>query len=255
MKKWIIIGGAFVAAIIIFLVVVVSNIGPIIKKAVNTYGPGITKTAVRLGDVGVSLFTGEAKLKDFHLGNPKGFKSPEAMSVASIYVGLDKKTLTKDIIVIDKIEVIRPEITYEKQGGTDNFKAILDNVKKTTDKGEPATKQTEKESGGKKLIIKNFIVKDGKVNLVVPVLGGKTVSAPLPDIHLKDVGKEKSGATPSEAFKEIFSSMYEKITSSSVTNTLNEGLKSAGATVKDIGEGAKKGVGTTTDRLKGIFGK
>ena len=69
-----------VGAVIILLVVGVSNIGPIIKKAVNTYGPNITKTQVELGDVDVSLLSTEAKLKDFILGNPEGFKSPQAIT-------------------------------------------------------------------------------------------------------------------------------------------------------------------------------
>ncbi len=62
MKKLLIIGGIVVVVAVVFLVVGISNIGPIIKKAVNAYGPDITKTAVRLGDVDVSVFSGQASL-------------------------------------------------------------------------------------------------------------------------------------------------------------------------------------------------
>ena len=62
MKKWLLIGGVVVIILIIFLVVGVSNLGPLIKNAVNTYGPKITKTEMRLADVGISIFSGEAKL-------------------------------------------------------------------------------------------------------------------------------------------------------------------------------------------------
>jgi hypothetical protein len=69
MKKWILIGaGAVVVIVVVILVLAVSNLGPIIKSAVNTYGPNITKTDVRLGDVDVSIFSGQAQLKDFFLG-------------------------------------------------------------------------------------------------------------------------------------------------------------------------------------------
>ena len=51
-------------------------------------------------------------------------------------------------------------------------------------------------------MINNVIVKDGKVNLTMAVLGGKQITAPLPDIHLKDIGKEKGGATPAQAFEQ-----------------------------------------------------
>ncbi len=145
MKKWILIGGGvLVAVVIILLVVGVSNLGPIIKKAVNTYGPEITKTQVELGDVDVSLLSTEAKLKDFILGNPEGFKSPQVMSVKSIHLNVDEKSLTKDTIIIEKIEVVAPEITYEKIGGTDNFQTIMNNIKKSIGAEKIIEPSTEK---------------------------------------------------------------------------------------------------------------
>ena len=269
MKRWILIGvGVLVAVIIILLVVGVSNLGPIIKTAVNTYGPKITKTQVQLGDVGVSLLSTEAKLKDLILGNPEGFKSEQAMSVKSIHVNLDEKSLTKDTIIIDRIEVVAPKITYEKIRGTDNFQTIMNNVKKSVgaDKttGSPAEKG--KKGEGKKILIRDFIVRSGKVNLTMAVLGENTVSADLPDIHLKNVGQEKGGSSPAEAFKEIFAALYTNIKSPAVTEVLNKGLKNlnidtqaitqeAKKQLEDVGQSAKDEVKSTTDKLKVIFGK
>lgn len=269
MKKWIILGGgALVAVIIIVLVVGVSNLGPIIKNAVNTYGPKMTKTEVKLGDVGVSLLSAEAELKDFLLGNPKGFKSLQAMRVKSIHLNVDKKSLTKDTIIIDKIEVVAPEITYEKIRGTDNFQTIINNVKKAigADKTTEQPGEKGKKGEGKKILIKNFIVRDGKVNLVMAFLGEKTLNANLPDIHLKNVGQEKGGASPAEAFKEIIAALYAKITSPAVTDVFNKGLKKLAADtqamtqeakkqLEDAGQTAKEEVKSTADKLKGIFGK
>jgi uncharacterized protein involved in outer membrane biogenesis len=155
-----------------------SKIGPLIKTAVNTYGPPITKTEVRLGDVGISIFSGEAKLKDLFLGNPKGFKTPQAMTVGSIFVDVDEKSLTKDTIIIDKVEVVRPQITYEKASGTDNFQTILNNVKSATGPGTTTKKPAEEKSGGKKLLIRDFIIKDGKVNLSMTALAGRRSMPP-----------------------------------------------------------------------------
>jgi uncharacterized protein involved in outer membrane biogenesis len=256
MKKWILIGsGAVVVIIIVLLIVGVSNLGPMIKNAVNTQGPKITKTDVRLGDVGVSIFSAEAKLKDFYLGNPKGFKSPQAMKVGAIYVDVDEKSLTGDAIIIEKIEVVAPEITYEKIRGTDNFKTILNNVKSSVGADKPSKGASEKEDEGRKIIIRNLIVRDGKVNLAIAALGGKSLSASLPDIHLKDIGKEKGGVSPAEAFKEAFAELHEKITSPSVNDTLNKGLKELGIGIKGLSEGTKKEMGKVTDKVKSLFGK
>jgi len=130
-EKWILIGAAVVIVIIVVLLVFgISKIGPLIKTAVNTYGPGITRTDLRLGDVGVSLFSGEVKLKEFTLGNPKGFTSPQAMKVNSIFCQCRREVNHERPIVIEKIEIAGPEITYEKTAGTDNFMAIMDMSRK-----------------------------------------------------------------------------------------------------------------------------
>ena len=95
MKKWILIVLSVITVIIIiFLVAGLSNLGPLIKNAVNTYGPTITKTEVRLGDVGISLLSAEVKLKDFYLGNPKGYSSPYALQVGAIYLDAQERSLT-----------------------------------------------------------------------------------------------------------------------------------------------------------------
>jgi len=255
MKKWFLIGGAVVVIIIIVLVIGISNLGPMIRKGVNTYGPKMTKTEVRLSDVDVSIFSGEAKLKDFYLGNPKGFKSPDAMKVGSIYVDVDEGSVTGETIIIDKIEVVGPDITYEKARGTDNFKTILNNIKKAVGKGKPSKKQTEQEAEGKRILIRDFIVRNGKVNLAVSILGGKSVSAVLPDIHLKDVGKKKEGVSPAKAFEEVFAALYGGITSTAVTDSLNQGIKALGSGIEEVSEGAKKELEGVTDKVKGLFGK
>lgn len=257
MKKWILIGsGAIIVIIVAVVIVGIIKLGPMIKGAVNTYGPELTKTEISVGDVDVSVFSAEAVIKDFLLGNPAGFKSSEAMKVGYIHIDIDEKSLTKDTIIIDRIEVLAPEITYEKGGGSDNFRAILNNVQsavgsKTGKKDEPA----EENGSEKKILIRNFIVKDGKVKLAMTALGGKGITSPLPDIHLKDIGKEKEGASPAEAFKEVFASLYSKITSPSVTDTLNKGVKALGSGLGTVGESAKEGVGAVTDTFKGLLGK
>jgi uncharacterized protein involved in outer membrane biogenesis len=258
-KKWVLIAAAVVVIVIALVLFGLSKIGPLIKAAVNKYGPPITKTEVRLGDVGVSLFSGEAKLKDFFLGNPKGFTTPQAMKVGSIFVNVDEKSLTSDTIVIDKIEVLRPEITYEKAGGTDNFQTILNNVRSATGPGTTAKKPAEEKADGKKLLIRDFILKEGKVNLTMTALAGKTVNTTLPDIHLKDIGKSKGGGSPAEVFNEIFAALHKEITSPAVTDALKKSLKDMGLSAEGLTGEAGKAVeslgGEATKKLKGLLGK
>jgi hypothetical protein len=263
MKKWILIGVSVLIIVIIVLIIGISNLGPILKKAVNYYGPKITKTDVKLDDVKVSFFSGEAKLKDFLLGNPEGFNSPHAMKVKSIFVDLDEKSLTGDTIIIDKIEIKGPEVTYEKAKGTDNFKSILDNINSGVEESAHTKEKNDQREQGKKLIIHDFIMKDGKVALTMTMLKGKEIIVSLPDIHLKEIGKKESGTSAQKAFKDIFAALYSNITSPEVTDAINQGLKELGTNleevaakqIKDLDENTKKAVHGITDQVKGLFNK
>jgi hypothetical protein len=264
MKKWIFVGiGVVVVIVIAVLIFGISRLGPIIKTAVNTYGPKMTKTEVRVQDVGVSLLSGQAKLKDFYLGNPKGFKSAKAMSVKAVYVDVDEKSITGDRVIIDRVEVTSPEINYEKVPGTDNFQTILTNVKKTA-RSKPSSSKTTtpKEEGGKKFVIRDFIVTNGKVTMDMSVPGGSSISgsASLPDIHLKNVGEKSGGATVEEVFTIVLAELHDKIISPAVTSTLNKEVNKqlekyrsrAGIKAEETKKEVEK---TVEDTVKGLFGK
>jgi hypothetical protein len=257
MKKWIFIGlGGIVVILIVIVGVGLTKLGPIVKTAVNTYGPQITGTQLKVEDVGISLFSGEAKLEKFFLGNPKGFKSPSALKVGSIDVQVDESSLPKDTIVIKKIEVIGPEITYERRGNTDNFKSLLANVQKDMPQGESVKKEPEKQAPGKKLIIDDLIIKQGKVNLAVEMPGGKLaderISADLPDIQLKNIGQSKGGSSPEEVAKEVIETLYANIKAPNVIGSLNDQLKKLGGNVTEAVEGtAQEGIKGATGALEG----
>jgi hypothetical protein len=150
----------------------------------------------------------------------------------------------------------------------DNFNTILNNITKMSSSEKQTTQASKKEGVGKKIIIKDFVVKNGKVDLALSVygLGDKQISSPLPDIHLTNIGEKKKGASPADAFKEIFAALYGKITSPAVTDVLNKQLTSMGVNLDSLKEGAMKKLEGTTGNVeekmkdvgksvKGIFGK
>ncbi len=265
MKKILIAGVVIIVLVAGIAFFTLSNLGPLVKKTINTLGPQITKTDVNVEDVSVSIFSGQATIKQFLLGNPKGFKSSQAMKVASIYVDIDEGSITKNPIIINKIEIIAPEITYEKIAGSDNFQAILKNVQgsaKEDGKSEQKS-DTGKDKKSKKIIINDVIVKKGKVHLIMTALAGKEIDAPLPDIHLTDIGRETNGATAAQAFEQIFASLYGHISSDAVTKILNDNLKQLGiedlSNLKDLGnldsETGQNALDSVSKGLKGLLNK
>ena len=251
MRRWILTVCVAAAAVALLLIIALWNVGPLIKQAVNTYGPAMTKTDVWVKEVHVSLLSGKGKLGDFYLGNPKGFTTPDAIKVSSVYVDVDGTSLAADTIVINEIEFLHPEITFEKVAGSDNFHTIIENMKNGMGNREIGEGQSKQEGRTKKILIRNFIVKEGKVNLLLPSSNGKIMTVLLPDIHLKDVGKEKGGAAPAEVFGQLLTALCGELTSPGLADLLNQRLGTPGGGISSAKGTAPKRLGTS----RGWFGK
>ncbi len=255
MKKLLLIVLLLSVVIAAVIVIGTSKLGPIIKTAVNRYGPQLTKTELRLGHVNVSLLSGTAELKDFFLGNPAGFTSSEAMKVGSIFIDIDEKSITGDTIVINTIEVIAPEITYATARGTDNFKTIAHNVSSASGASAPGKNSAKQDESGPgiKLVIKNFILKQGTVTLAASLADGKTITAKLSDFQLKNIGGQ--GAPPQQVFGQILTALQQQITSDSVQNALNQNLQELGKSLDTIEADVQKQADDIKGTFKGLLGQ
>lgn len=260
MKRWILIGGGLVILIIIVAVYfVLSSLDSLIVAAVEKYGSEITQTDVRLKGAKVSVTSGEGALRGLSVGNPKGFKTDSAFRLGEISLKLDIGTITGDPVVIKEIVVSAPEVTYEVGPGGSNIDAIKRNIDSYVGKGKPksgeksAAEEGEKKAG-RKLVIENLYVRNGKVDIGSTLTQGQTLSAALPDIHLTDIGKKKGGATAGEVAEQVFAAISRGVGTAVAKvgpGKLLEGAKeqAAGAPGK-IAEGAEGAAET----VKGLFG-
>lgn len=258
MKKYLIIaGGALVVAVLGLVVLAVLNLGTLVKTVTETYGPQFTQSKVELKSADISFFTGSGALKGFVLGNPKGFTEPNALECDLVRVTVDKNSLASDTIVIKEILINGPVVTYEKKGNTDNFKQLQANINKAVSSEESAAAQKKPapdEQGGQQvnLIIENFIVTNGKVKLAGSLLntlgGGKAVDIPLPDLHVRDIGRNRQ-TSPAEAFAVVLSQL-----SGDVTGTAGQAIKDIGKKAGEVMEGVGKSAGSVGDTIKGLFG-
>lgn len=257
MKKFFIIGaGAVVAAVIAMIVLAILNLGDIIKTVTETYGPKLTKTEVRLGSADISVLSGSGSLEDFFLGNPAGFSLPSAVECDTIRIKVVNESLTTDRIIIEEIFLDGPVISYEKRGGTDNFKTIVNNIKQATASQDKQTDSSAQDQSGesgarKKIQINNFIVRNGTINLggaLLDKFGDKGMGINMPDMHLKDIGKEKD-TSPGEAFALILSKMTGDV-ASSVNQVGKQLMEGVGKAVEGVSGGAESLGGA----VKGLFG-
>ncbi len=198
MKK-VILGGlvAVVVLLVISVVVLGLSLDGIVKRGVETFGPKLTQVDVKLDKVSLSLLTGGGQIGGLVVGNPEGFKSPQAIRVGTASLVVVPSSLMSDKIVIRTVRVEAPEITLETGLNGTNLKKILANLNETTASTGPAKTPGAPASGpAKKLQVDDFLIHGAKLNLIVTGLGSQTV--PLPEIHLASLGQGPEGITSAE---------------------------------------------------------
>ena len=82
---------------------------------------------------------------------------------------------------------------------------------------------------------------------------GKSLTVSLPDIHLKDIGKESEGTTIGKASSEVFAAISKSV-GQAVTGSgkfLEKGAEAVGEAAKGLGSEA----GRAVEGVKGLFGK
>ena len=231
-----------------------SNLDGMVKAMIEKYGSEATRATVTVQSVHLSLTTGEGTITGLRIGNPAGFSTPAAFTLGSVTVKLDTASLPgTGPIVLRAVDIGGPKVTYEAAtSGGSNLQAIQKNVlgyahalganaaNAPTPSGEPA----------RKIIIRDLNVHGGQVNVSATVLRGESLSAPLPDIHLTDIGRDE-GATPAQIANQVIGTISREAMQTGAT-ALKDFLRGAvTAAAKDV-TGRAKGV---TDRVGGIFGR
>jgi uncharacterized protein involved in outer membrane biogenesis len=235
MKKVVRILIGLVLILVIVAVVAIFFIGSIVKAGVEKVGPSVAKVQVKLDAASISVFGGSGELKGFVIGNPEGFKAPEAIKVGTVALSIAPGSVLKEKKHVRLIRVEAPEITYETGLKGSNLGKILDNVSGSAEQDEKAP--TKKEQTTKtKLQVDEFVITGGKIHVGISMVGSRTV--PLPEIRLTKLGEGPDGITPAELSKKVMSAILDATTKAVAENAGN--LGEAG---KVLGTGA-------TDQLK-----
>lgn len=218
-----------------------SSLDSLVQQAIEMYTPDITQTRVKVSAVKLSLADGSGAINGLVVGNPKGFKTDHAVKAGAIELAVDPASLAKDVIVIRKIAVVAPDLNYETSDAGANFDVIQKNVQgyieRTIGKPDPA----KKSGPGKKLIVEHLAIHDAKVNYAPALMGGKSITLPVPNIDLRNIGKAKGGVTSGELAAEITGALKSQVTSA-VSNSVKGAAGAVGSAAKGVG-----------DKVKGFF--
>ena len=153
----------------------------------------------------LSLLNGSAGVKGLVIGNPEGYKTPQAISVGTVAVGVNPLSVLSDKIVVRSVRVESPEITFEGGLGGNNLSKIMDNVNAFTKSGGSAATNTPsgrpqaRHGKSKWMTCRSPARWSRQFHGMV----GKEMTLPLPDIHLTNLGKDSGGITAADLTQRV----------------------------------------------------
>ena len=225
--------------VLVIAVIVIMNLGSGIKATVETLGPKITQSDVSLGAAQISLMSGQGGFKGLHIGNPEGFSAEPAMSIGEISFAMNTASLGSDVIVIESLRIMAPEITLESGRGGSNLDKLQENIQSYMDGS--AESSGAKSSADASVIIKDLLIKDGKLSYRLS--GSPTLDLPLPELHLMNIGEPDQGVSIAQASAKIIHAISLSAT--------KEAFKFGSP--KDVGSALEDRIKAKKDRLKGLF--
>ena len=216
-----------------------ANLDSIIKAAIEKYGTQAAQTDVRVSGVKISLTSGEGSLGGLSIANPKGFSSAKALESELISIKLDTASVSgTGPIIINEIVIDKPQVQFEAtETGDSNLQAIYRNADSLYAREKMAEKSPQKQASGRKVIIKDFYIRNAHITISHPALDGHGLTTSLGLVHMSDIGKDKGGVS----FNQAAALMLKTITDSTKNAAANDLAKNLGSAVKDItGSGPDK---------------
>jgi hypothetical protein len=246
-----------VIVLVVLIVAAVIGVGlfldSIVKMGMETVGPKITQVSIKVDAVNLSLLNGSARVKGFVVGNPEGYKTPQAISVGSAAVGVNPLTIFSDKIVVRSVRIEAPEITFEGGLGGNNLSKIMDNVNAVAKNGGPAATNTTAKAGnepGRKMEVDDFLITGAIVHVSLTGIGGREMTLTLPDIHLTNLGTDRAGITATDLTRRVLGA----ITTATIKAVANA-TTDIGKVTGNLGKDAQKAVDQNVDKIsRGIGG-
>lgn len=251
MKKWIIrIGIGVVVIVVVCVFLVAFFLEGIVKSGVEAVGPKITQTEVALSGVSLSLLNGAATIRGLVIGNPTGYKGNTALEAGEIHLDVEPSSLLSDKVIVRGVRVDGAKINVEGSATDNNLTKIQSNIEASLNSVMSGSSNAPAKSSGpgKKLQVDDFVISHSELSLTLGMLGGKTTTVALPDIHLANLGQGPDGITAAELSKRIIAAVTANVTQV-VTDTVKklggaalDAAKDAGKTATDSFDKAGRGI-------------
>lgn len=170
-----------------------SQVDKIAKVAVEEGGTYALQVDTSVETVDVSLTEGTATLTGLNIANPEGFDTSHFFALADTNASVDIQSINTDTIVMPEITLSGIDVILDKGGDPSNYNTILNSLQRfeSGDSGDT----TPASEGGKKVVINSLKLQDISIrvaNMPGVSLAVGDVAINIPEIELRDVGKDES---------------------------------------------------------------
>jgi hypothetical protein len=217
----------------------------------------VLQTNVTVGSVGVSPLSGSGGIQELRIANPEGFNEPYAMELGGLEVAIETGSVFSDVIVIDRIIIEQPVITYETRITTDNIRTLLQNLGGGSGQQQPAD---DAAGPGKRIVIRDFQMLGPQVR-VASAIGSAEVT--IPDLRLQNIGEESAAVTVAEAGRQIFEALSTQLLNANlpsvedlrerVDQEVQELRDQADQQVEELEQQLEEEVEELQDRVRSLF--
>ena len=192
-----------IAVLVILLIVgivglvffVLGNVNEIAKEAIERGGTYAMQVDTTVSTVDVNLGAGTATMSGLNIANPNGFDTDHFLNLGDSSARVNLESVRTDTIVMPEITLSGIDVILDKGGSPSNYNTILNSLKRF--ESEEQTTPDEAQPG-KKLVIDRLLLED--INIRVANMPGVSlavgdVAVNIPEIELRDIGKEESMTT------------------------------------------------------------
>lgn len=214
----------------------------IIRNAVVKAVEEATGVSTHLGSLRIELLKGTGTLKDFRMGNPKGFSREDLISIKEGKVVVDAATVTSAVVRIKSVDMSGVGIVFEGSGKRNNMNALKAQINSRS-----AKPQSSKKDQAKKIRIDSFVLRNVQVDVRMAGIV-KVGNLNLGDIRMSNLGGS-NGASASDIAAQVSNEIASRATTAVIRNVAK--------LAEQMGMDATKiadGFGVPTDALNSAAG-
>ena len=228
--------------ILLIAVAVVYFFDSIVRRGIEVVGSQVLGAGVTVSSVSLSPLNDSGTIRGLRIENPEGFNSDYAIQIEEVSVNINASSVFGEVVEIESVRFVQPQINYETRITTDNIRVLLDNLSSdettldlestASDESAPADElRGFTTTAARQIIIRELQILDPQLQLVT-ALGRAPI--PLPDIELQDIGARDRSTTVAEALRIVLSAVSNSI--------LNVNLPSLDDLRESVGDQLQQGV-------------